>query len=64
MYLLDNGTQFKQVKMHPNSQQRKTPTKQKDKLLRGENIVDDVIDKGLISNIYKRLIQFNIKENK
>ena len=37
MYLLDNGIQFKQVKMHPNSQQRKTPTKQKDKLLRGEN---------------------------
>ena len=38
MYLLDNGIQLKQVKMHPNSQKRKTPTKQKDKLLRGENI--------------------------
>ena len=30
----------------------------------GENITNEVTDKGLISKIYKQLTQLNVKENK
>ena len=56
--------QWYNMKLKSFAQQRNQSTKRKGKLQKGLKYVQNIFDKGLISKIYKELIQLNSKKKK